>query len=230
VDDPLPTALRQWREYHGWSIEEVVEKSRTSSTTPFNKNLFWKWQKGTLTPSYERLVNDVFPALGIDSLQKMLIFLASICQDAPGIESIAVIRKNEHSHDNRLGVSIYFAEEERVKLHPVRIDKVAVKPKGASTITVHHGYNYLLVIEGRVCCSFWANREKARSRPKAPEQKLTLGVGDAVAFPTTLPHKLESVNSGGSTVVVARPPWGRPDPLMLMYYPDVLIDSQDVTV
>ena len=190
-----------------------MEKSTLSSTKAFNKNLFWKWQKGTLTPSYERLVDDVFPAVGIDSLQKMLVFLASFCQEEPGIESITVIRKNEHSHDNRLGVSIYFAEEERVKLHPVRIDRIAVKPKGASTITVHHGYNYLLVIDGTVSCSFWGNREKARARPRAPEQKIVLGVGDAVAFPTTLPHKLESVNSEGSTVVIARSPWGRPDPL-----------------
>lgn len=192
----------------------VVKNSSALSKTPFNANLFYKWQNGTLTPSYDRIVDDIFPALHIDSLQKMIVFLASFSQDELGLDSITVIKKNEHSHDNRLGLSILFAEEGRVNPHPVRIDRVAVKLKGGgSVVTSHHGYNYLLVISGRVSCSFWSNQEKARAKPNAPQQKILLQVGDAIAFPTRLPHKIDSVTRS-SNVVIARPPWGRPDPLV----------------
>ena len=208
----LSVGLRRWLEHHGWMVKTVVEKSRTASATPFDKNLFYRWQDGTRIPSYERLVNDIFPALEITSVARMLVFFGSFCQAKPDINSITVIKGKDHSRDKRLGFSIIFADESRVGPHPVRIDRAALTAKEPSVITAHHGFNYLLVLKGEVICSFWNVSELTKIKSSSPDRKVTLKPGDAVAFQTSLPHKVESV-SGSANVVIARPPWARPDPL-----------------
>jgi hypothetical protein len=204
----LGLGLRRWREFHQWTVKDVVQHSANASKRPFTGNMFWKWQKGTLTPSYARLVEDIFPALGIDSLQKMLVFFASFCQKDPGLDSITIIKKAEHSVDNSLGIPILFADERRVKPHLVRIDRLELKSKDeTSAVTAHPGFNYLLVIKGKIMCSFWENKANAKAKPLSPDRKVTLNEGDAIAFQTMLPHMIQSVGST-ATVANARPPWG----------------------
>jgi len=77
--------------------------------------------------------------------------------------------------------------------------------RGSSTPTHHKGYNYLLVVEGKVIAHF--------TDAKKHTKKFDLSVGDAVAFDTTLKHYIEAADAAAK-VAVARPTWGaEPSPI-----------------
>jgi quercetin dioxygenase-like cupin family protein len=207
----LGTGLRKWRNHHKWKVPEIAASSKNVSEKPISANLLYKWEEGTLTPSYDRLVKDVLPAYGIDNLHKMVVFLASFCQGEPEMGAdIKLIKKDELSSNTALGIAIFYAEEDDIKPHPVRIDRMEVKAGKQSKITAHPGYNYLLVIDGSVQCSFWSNRKRAEGKASNPDRVVKLGKGDAVAFPTDLPHKIEATKEAHAHVVIARSSWGTP--------------------
>lgn len=204
--DSLGPALKAWREIRGWSARDVAKRSEDESECPFSVATVHKWEKGNndpkpkrpVYPSFDRLVDDILPAYGIESLDQ---FLMSYCSNArPDVGSIRHISHAHLNKDEKLGVLIEYADPELLgPEHPFRIDIMTVPEKKASTPARHKGYNYLMVIDGKAKCHFTDASNQQRT--------VELHAGDAVAFHTDLRHHTEAVG-GDTRIVVARPTWG----------------------
>jgi len=199
LPDPIQmgASLRRWRESIGFTAKKVADESRAKAKKPFGQAQVNKWEKGTQTFTYRRLIQDIFPSYRIDDIDVFIDF----CRH-PGLEDVTVIKAEEFTRSPIADGAIdQYLNRGFLKSHRTRIDKVTF-PKGKAPGTSwgsHDGHEFVLVLRGAVTCEFAV---------EVSGEKLirTIAAGDAVAFPSALYHKFFNASETEEAELVAARP------------------------
>ena len=189
----LGPSLKRWRESKGISAKTIAKKIGV------RVNQVHQWERGSVYPKYDRLVEGICPAYEIKDFDHFILMYC--CRRARLSDVHHISAKQLNIDFAEFDIERRFAKPRQLGGHPIRIDQVGV-PKGKKSIMrSHEGHNYLMVITGKVRFSY------AQAKDDKPET-ITLSAGDAVTYPTTIFHQIEALKEDAQ-LVVARPPWGK---------------------